>query len=61
MKNLYDMLPEDTKGAHTKTAEEMSKIINEHISDDNTILIKGSNSMNMTVIVDKIKKAFEKE
>jgi UDP-N-acetylmuramoyl-tripeptide--D-alanyl-D-alanine ligase len=58
MKNLYDMLPEDTKGVHTKTAEEMSKIINEHISDDNTILIKGSNSMNMTVIVDAIKKAF---
>ncbi len=59
MKQLYDKACHSVKGAFTKNAEEMADIIANYIQNSDTILIKGSFSMNMKLIVEKIKKEFK--
>ena len=58
MKQLYDKTHHGTRGASTNNAEEMAKIILNHIQKNDIILVKGSHSMNMKLVVENIKKEF---
>ncbi len=60
MKNLYDNSAEEVKGAYEENSEEMSKIINDYIKENDIILVKGSLSMQMKSIVDSIKNKWTK-
>lgn len=55
MKNLYDNSAEEVKGVYKENSNEMSKIINDYIKENDIILVKGSLSMQMKLIVDSIK------
>ena len=55
MKYLYDNSPVLIRGIHTNTANEMSKIINGYIQDNDIILVKGSLSIQMRLIIYAIK------
>lgn len=54
MFNLYKNLPANLKGIHTENSNEMADIIAEKAKDGDVILIKGSNSMKMNVVVDRL-------
>ena len=54
MKQLYDKTYHDIRGAFASNAEEMAKIILNHIQENDIILVKGSHSMNMKLIVEKL-------
>ena len=60
MKNLYDNSNEEVKGVHQNNSDEMSKIINDYIEENDIILVKGSLSMQMKLIVDSIKNKWAK-
>ena len=60
MKNLYDNAAKEVKGAYEENSEEMSKIINDYIKENDIILVKGSLSMQMKSIVDSIKNKWTK-
>jgi UDP-N-acetylmuramoyl-tripeptide--D-alanyl-D-alanine ligase len=60
MKNLYDNAAIEVKGAYEENSEEMSKIINDYIKENDIILVKGSLSMQMKSIVDSIKNKWTK-
>lgn len=54
MFNLYKNLPANLKGVHTDNSNEMADIIAEKANKGDVILVKGSNSMKMSVIVDRL-------
>ena len=54
MFNLYKSLPANLKGMHTDNSNEMADILAEKAKKDDVILVKGSNSMKMSVIVDRL-------
>ena len=60
MKNLYDNSAEEVKGVYKENSNEMSKIINDYIKENDIILVKGSLSMQMKLIVDSIKNKWTK-
>lgn len=53
--HLYNVLPTEIRGANTKTSDEMAAIINQYLEENDMVLIKGSRSMKMEVILDAIK------
>ncbi|MFK7761565.1 MAG: UDP-N-acetylmuramoyl-tripeptide--D-alanyl-D-alanine ligase [Candidatus Midichloriaceae bacterium] len=55
MENLYKHSNQKIRGAYTENSIQMVKIITDYIREDDIILVKGSFSMNMKLIVDKIK------
>jgi UDP-N-acetylmuramoyl-tripeptide--D-alanyl-D-alanine ligase len=54
MQRLYEKLPNELKGAHADTAQEMSLKIKDYTQDNDVILVKGSYSMQMKKVVDAI-------
>ena len=59
MESLYSNSDQVIRGAYTENSTQMAEIITDYIREDDIILIKGSFSMNMKLIVDKIKKKFK--
>lgn len=60
MKHLYDESHDNVKGVFADNAGEMAEVISDYIQSNDVILVKGSFSMNMKLIVEKIKKDFGK-
>ena len=42
MKNLYDAIPEQNRGAHTNDAPELAKIVPDVLVPGDVVLVKGS-------------------
>ena len=55
MRKLYDVLPYLKRGFWTETAEEMQHILVKKLKEGDIIMIKGSFSMGMKKIVNKLK------
>jgi len=55
MKNLFDVLPYSKRGLWTETAEEMQHVLFNKLKSGDIIMIKGSLSMGMKTIVNKLK------
>jgi UDP-N-acetylmuramoyl-tripeptide--D-alanyl-D-alanine ligase len=60
MTNLYDILPANLKGLHEPSSENLAKRIFEYLQPNDVVLIKGSNSMKMNIILDTILKSAER-
>ena len=55
MKNLFDVLPYSKRGFWTETAEEMQHVLVNKLKNGDIVMIKGSFSMGMKTIVNKLK------
>lgn len=55
MKNLHDALPADLRGIHTETADGMAAHLRDMIRPGDAVLVKGSLSMKMAVLVDGLR------
>ena len=55
MKKLFDVLPYSKRGFWTETAEEMQHVLVNKLKNGDIIMIKGSFSMGMKTIVNKLK------
>ena len=55
MKKLFDVLPCSKRGFWTETAEEMQHVLVNKLKSEDIIMIKGSLSMGMKTIVNKLK------
>ena len=55
MRKLYDVLPSLKQGFWTETAEEMQHILVNKLKDGDIVMIKGSFSIGMNTIVNKLK------
>ena len=55
MKKIYDVLPSHMQGFWTETAEEMQHILVNKLKDGDIVMIKGSFSIGMNTIVNKLK------
>ncbi|WP_236870551.1 UDP-N-acetylmuramoyl-tripeptide--D-alanyl-D-alanine ligase [Candidatus Bandiella numerosa] len=60
MENLYNHSNQDIRGVCTENSAKMAEIITDYLKEDDIMLVKGSLSMNMKLIVDKIKTEFRK-
>jgi UDP-N-acetylmuramoyl-tripeptide--D-alanyl-D-alanine ligase len=60
MENLYNHSNQDIRGARTENSAQMAEIITDYLKEDDILLVKGSLSMNMKLIVDKIQNEFKK-
>lgn len=56
MKNLYDKLPQDRRGAHGKDSAELAKIVPEVLVPGDVVMVKGSNGSKMGVVVEALRK-----
>ena len=54
MKKLFLSLPENLRGSHHEDVKDLSEAVYSHLRDNDTILIKGSNSMSMRIVVRKL-------
>lgn len=55
MKNLYDNLPQDRRGAHKKDSAELSKIVPDVLTPGDVVMVKGSNGSRMGVVVEALR------
>ena len=55
MKKLFDVLPHSKQGYWTETAEEMQHVLVNKLKNGDIVMIKGSLSMGMKTIVNKLK------
>ncbi len=55
MRKLYDVLPNSKRGFWTETAEEMQNVLVNKLKNGDIVMIKGSFSMGMNKIVNKLK------
>ena len=55
MRKLYNVLPSLKRGFWTETAEEMQHVLVKNLKDGDIVMIKGSLSMGMNTIVNKLK------
>ncbi len=55
MRKLYDVLPSSKQGFWTETAEEMQNVLVNKLKNGDIVMIKGSLSMGMNTIVNKLK------
>ncbi|MDD3287559.1 MAG: UDP-N-acetylmuramoylalanyl-D-glutamyl-2,6-diaminopimelate--D-alanyl-D-alanine ligase [Alphaproteobacteria bacterium] len=51
MKNLYDALPSGMRGGYAADSAELAKIVSAEVQENDVILIKGSKSTHMEIIV----------
>ncbi|MEW9919058.1 UDP-N-acetylmuramoyl-tripeptide--D-alanyl-D-alanine ligase [Marimonas sp. MJW-29] len=56
MRSLYEALPEHRRGTWTATSEEMLESLRQKIDSGDVVLVKGSLSMKLGLIVDAIRK-----
>ena len=54
MKKLYDVLPQNKKGAAVGNVDEVVEPLLNALSDGDTVLIKGSNSMKLFTLLEKL-------
>ncbi|MDJ0387408.1 UDP-N-acetylmuramoyl-tripeptide--D-alanyl-D-alanine ligase [Roseomonas sp. E05] len=59
MRALYDALPEDRRGAHRESSEELAPLVREAVRPGDVIFIKGSLGSRMSVVVHALKAARE--
>ena len=55
MKQLFDVLPKEKKGCAVLQKEELYLVLRNSLKDGDTVLIKGSNSLNMNAILEALK------
>ena len=55
MRKLFDVLPSSKRGFWTETAEEMQHVLVNKLENGDIVMIKGSFSMGMNTIVNKLK------
>ena len=55
MKHLHDALPAELRGTHTDTAHAMAAHLRDMVRPGDAVLVKGSNSMKMVVLVDGLR------
>lgn len=60
MKTLYDLLPANLKGLHATTSTDLARVVCDYLQPGDVVLIKGSNSMKMNIILDAILKSAER-
>jgi UDP-N-acetylmuramoyl-tripeptide--D-alanyl-D-alanine ligase len=58
MRELYQALPEEMRGAFAPTAEELATTLGDRIAADDMIVVKGSNGSRMGKIVSAFKERF---
>jgi UDP-N-acetylmuramoyl-tripeptide--D-alanyl-D-alanine ligase len=56
MKNLYDALPQDRRGAHGKDSAELAQIVPDVLVPGDVVMVKGSNGSKMGVVVEALRK-----
>jgi UDP-N-acetylmuramoyl-tripeptide--D-alanyl-D-alanine ligase len=56
MKNLYDALPQDRRGAHMRDSTELAQIVPEVLVPGDVVMVKGSNGSKMGVVVEALRK-----
>ena len=56
MSALHDALPEEKRGEQVETAKELAAMIPSMIEDGDFVLVKGSNSLKLSQVVDAIEK-----
>lgn len=56
MKNLYDALPQERRGAHGKDSAELAQIVPEVLVPGDVVMVKGSNGSKMGVVVEALRK-----
>jgi UDP-N-acetylmuramoyl-tripeptide--D-alanyl-D-alanine ligase len=56
MKNLYDALPQDRRGAHGRDSAELAQIVPEVLVPGDVVMVKGSNGSKMGVVVEALRK-----
>jgi UDP-N-acetylmuramoyl-tripeptide--D-alanyl-D-alanine ligase len=56
MKNLYDALPQDRRGVHTDSSQELAQIVPEVLVPGDVVMVKGSNGSKMGVVVEAMRK-----
>ncbi|MDX2237416.1 MAG: UDP-N-acetylmuramoyl-tripeptide--D-alanyl-D-alanine ligase [Hyphomonadaceae bacterium] len=54
MRALYDALPDAMRGAHAETAAALAPIVAAAVRADDAVLVKGSNSSRMALVVDAL-------
>jgi UDP-N-acetylmuramoyl-tripeptide--D-alanyl-D-alanine ligase len=60
MKNLYDSLPQDRRGAHRKDSVELASIVPEVLTPGDVVMVKGSHGSKMGVVVEALRTLPEK-
>ena len=56
MRNLYDVLALSKQGSWTETAQQMQNVLVNKLKDGDIVMIKGSFSMRMNIIVSELKR-----
>lgn len=56
MKNLYDALPQDRRGAHGRDSDELAQIVPEVLVPGDVVMVKGSNGSKMGIVVEALRK-----
>jgi UDP-N-acetylmuramoyl-tripeptide--D-alanyl-D-alanine ligase len=56
MKNLYDALPKERRGAHGRDSAELAQIVPEVLVPGDVVMVKGSNGSKMGVVVEALRK-----
>ena len=55
MKNLHKNLPNDNKGAHCDTSEQLSEIVTDVLVPGDVVMVKGSLGSKMNVVVEALR------
>ena len=55
MKHLHQNLPEDQRGEHKETSEELARIVPDAIAPGDVVMVKGSLGSNMKVVVEALR------
>jgi UDP-N-acetylmuramoyl-tripeptide--D-alanyl-D-alanine ligase len=55
MKNLYDALPQERRGAHKKDSRELAEIVPDVLTPGDVVMVKGSNGSKMGVVVEALR------
>jgi UDP-N-acetylmuramoyl-tripeptide--D-alanyl-D-alanine ligase len=56
MRNLWQALPEKKRGYHTETSEKMADKMRGALDAGDVVMVKGSNSMKLSLVVDALRK-----
>lgn len=56
MRNLWQALPEKKRGYHTETSDKMADKMRGALDAGDVVMVKGSNSMKLSVVVDALRK-----
>lgn len=60
MKNLYDTLPNDNRGAHRQNSQELAQIVPDVLVPGDVVMVKGSYGSKMNLVVEALRALPEK-